>query len=102
MIWALQSRLEARSSCLEAIALGVPVILLMPNSSLGYNPIPEDIPASLYKIVRGPHELSKALFHYSSRANLDDKMMKSLATEVMESYFEPLDVDRIIQVFSDS
>jgi hypothetical protein len=92
---------EASSSCLEAIALGVPVILLLPNSSLAYNPIPEDIPASLYKIVRGPQELSKALFYYSSRTSLDDKIINSLATEVMDSYFEPIDIDRIIQVFSD-
>lgn len=91
---------EASSSCLEAIALGVPVILLLPNNSIGYNPIPEDIPNFMYRIVRSSQELTCALKYYSSPTNFNNKIRASVADMVLESYFEPISDEGVMKIFS--
>jgi predicted glycosyltransferase len=91
---------EASSSSLESVALGIPVVLLMPGGTIGYNPFPEDIPGYMYRTARGYHWLIKALIHYSDPLNINDKIIKLISDSIMDNYFEPMNEQKIIDILN--
>ena len=86
---------EASSTCLEAIACGIPVIMMENEEGLTYDPIPSRISEHLYRKVRSQDDLVQALkdFIYSTPEYLKQQQLDSAI--VREDYFEPYSDDGI-------
>ena len=81
---------EASSTCLEALACGIPVIVIQNSEGLTHNPIPDCIPEDLYMNVMSPDQLIFALNYYiNSSAETKDKQ-RSSGNWIRENYFEPV------------
>jgi CDP-glycerol glycerophosphotransferase (TagB/SpsB family) len=86
---------EASSTCLEAIACGIPVIMMENEEGLTYDPIPSRVSGHLYRKVRSQDDLMQALkdFINSTPENLKQQQLDSAM--VREDYFEPYSEDGI-------
>lgn len=81
---------EASSTCLEAIACGVPIIVIENSEGLTYSPVPDSMPEQVYKAVDSVEDL---IFAINSYVNADDNMKNEqieIAKRVRKDYFEPL------------
>lgn len=86
---------EASSTCLEAIACGVPVIVVQNDEGLTHNPFPEKIPKHLYINVRSVGELYEAINYY---INMPENMIEKQNSDgkwVRKNYFEPITIEGI-------
>lgn len=86
---------EASSTCLEAVACGVPVIVVQNDEGLAHNPFPAKIPIHLYSNIRTADELSKALNCYIKMTDNEVEKQISDAKWVRENYFEPISVEGV-------
>ena len=81
---------EASSTCLEAIACGVPVVVIKRKHGLYDNPLPNDINKCLFKECSTTPELIDALNYYNQ---LNEKQFQELQLQgriVRKNYFEPV------------
>lgn len=92
---------EASSVFLESIALGVPVILIMPNNGIGYNPIPEGVHPSLYRLIRRRDDLERALIHFSKLEFTNDKIDETIMFNFKDKFFEPISDKKLNEFFSE-
>ena len=81
---------EASSTCLEAIACGVPVIMMENEEGLTYDSIPNNIPDMLYRKVRSKEQLINSIQYYIDLTNDDRIQQKIDSMKVRELYFEPI------------
>ena len=81
---------EASSTCLEAIAIGIPVIIIKRKDGLYYNPIPNDIDESLYRECTTTLELANSLNYYT-QLNFDEiEKIEKNSLMVRKMYFKPV------------
>jgi CDP-glycerol glycerophosphotransferase (TagB/SpsB family) len=86
---------EASGTCLEAIACGIPVIMMENEEGLTYDPIPSRVSEHLYKKVRSQDELKQAL-KYFINLSPEHLQQQQLDSEIArEDYFEPYSQDGI-------
>lgn len=81
---------EASGTCLEALACGVPVVVIHNNEGLTYDPIPVSIPDQLYMNVISAEELAFAIDFYINSSSNKKEEQRSQGKWVKENYFEPL------------
>lgn len=81
---------EASSTCLEALALGVPVIVIHNENGLTYDPIPKAIPKNLYKNILTSAELISALNFYIANEASGKSEQLLQGNLIKRSYFEPM------------
>jgi hypothetical protein len=81
---------EASSTCLEAIAIGVPVILIKREYGLFHSPLPEGIDKILYKVCSSANDLIIALNEYLSMSKLEQEKLIIKGHTVRDNYFEPI------------
>ena len=84
---------EASSTCLEAIAIGVPVIIIKRSDGLFHSPLPEGIDEILYKVCSSKNDIHIALNKYlfMSKSELGELIYKS--HKVRENYFQPITIE---------
>jgi len=75
---------------LEAVVMGVPVIVVEKLSGLAYNPIPESVPKELWRNCRSPKEISEAIKSFRSRSPERVRKHKKLSDQIKKDYFEPV------------
>jgi hypothetical protein len=86
---------EASGTCLEALAMGTPVIVFNNDQGLSFDPIPESIPKHLYRNIISKEQLTSSIEFYVN-SSLDKKNdQKSYGNWVKENYFEPITTDGI-------
>ena len=86
---------EASSTCLEAMACGIPVIMMENEEGLTYDPIPTRISEKLYRKVRSQEHLIEALKYFINLSPNKIKEQQILSEAIREDYFEPLTKDGI-------
>lgn len=79
---------EASSTCLEALACGIAVIVVQNEEGLTYNPIPSSIPPHLYISVSSGEQLIFALQKYIQRTDSQKEEQWKQGKWVRENYFE--------------
>ena len=81
---------EASSVCLEALAVGKPVIIIENTSGLTYDPIPNEISKDMYMKCKSVHELEFALKKFLFLSQ--DEILTNVNTgkKIREHYFEPV------------
>lgn len=81
---------EASSTCLEAMAYGISVIVIENTSGLTYDPIPSNIDKNLYRKTRTEKSLTDSLIHFLSLNEDDIKHQRKLGLKLRRDYFEPV------------
>jgi len=91
---------EASSTCFEAMAVAVPVIILESSTGLTYNPVPQSIPNALYRKVRTREELVAAIKSFVKSSKYEISEQRQLSSIIRSSYFEKISafgVSRLLQ-----
>lgn len=78
------------SICLEAMAFGVPVILLERPHGLQFNPIPEEIPQDIWKRCYTGQDLLNAIEYFQQRSEDDINNHREMGRDLRDDYFEPV------------
>jgi surface carbohydrate biosynthesis protein (TIGR04326 family) len=78
------------STCLETLAIGIPVIIIGSQSGLTQNPIPENVNKDIWRICYTPEELSNAINHFLSISEEERDILKKIGEEIRAMYFEPV------------
>jgi hypothetical protein len=92
---------EASSSCLEALACGVPVIIIENEEGLTFDPVPKTIPTDLYRKTRSQAQLLGALTHYRTASRDATRRQERQGQRIKELYFEPITregIDRFMDI----
>jgi hypothetical protein len=86
---------EASSTCLEALACGVPVIIMGNDEGLTYDPVPNAVPEYLYRKIRTNPELVEAIKYYKNMPPEVSARQRMDAAKIREEYFEPITMSAI-------
>lgn len=78
------------STCLETLAIGIPVIIIGSQSGLTQNPIPENVNKDIWMICYTPKELSDTISHFLNISNEERDNFKKIREEIRAMYFEPV------------
>ena len=92
---------QGSSTCLEAIAYGIPVVMMENEEGLTYDPIPVRVSEKLYRKVRSQEHLIEALKYFINLPPEKIKQQKIMSEVVREDYFEPLSkdgIDRLLDI----
>jgi CDP-glycerol glycerophosphotransferase (TagB/SpsB family) len=75
---------------LEAVVMGVPVIVVETMRGLSYNPIPESVPKELWRNCRSPAEILEAINAFRNRSAEKVRQHQELSASIKNAYFEPV------------
>jgi len=75
---------------LEAVVMGVPVIVVETMRGLSYNPIPESVPGKLWRSCRSSEEILDAIDYFRNRTPDEVKEHQELSASIKNDYFEPV------------
>jgi surface carbohydrate biosynthesis protein (TIGR04326 family) len=81
---------SSTSVCLEALAEGIPVIIIGSQSDISHNPIPEDIKEDIWTLCYSSEEVAQAILFYANRDGEAIKRHKSIGQQIRQNYFEPV------------
>ena len=81
---------EASSTCLEAMACGISVIMMENEEGLTYDSIPRRVSEKLYRKVRTQDHLIQALKYFINLTPENMKQQQEDCEKVREDYFEPM------------
>ena len=77
----------------EAIAKGIPALILSDNNGIVQNPIPHNISTKIWKLCFTVEETQKAIDDFLEENLLHSTNFTKIGKEIRENYFEPLTVD---------
>lgn len=89
---------SASTVCVEALACGVPVIVLGNSRGITLNPIPDEVDRELWKLCHTPAQLSAALHDYARRDRATIARHRELGMAIRERYFAPFDREAVISL----
>lgn len=78
------------STTLEAIAWGIPVIIVANRYGITHNPIPETVPDDMWRLCYTKEEMGEAISRYAARSTEDRMRSAAIGRLVRELYFEPV------------
>ncbi len=81
---------EASSTCLEAMACGLSVIMMENEEGLTFDPIPKRIHGEIYKKTRTQEQLLKAVEYYTNLNPGELAVLRAESEVIREDYFEPI------------
>ena len=78
------------NTCLETLALGIQVIIIVSLSGLTKNPITETVEKDIWKLCYTPEELASAINHFLNIIDEERLKFKAIGEKIREEYFEPV------------
>jgi surface carbohydrate biosynthesis protein (TIGR04326 family) len=78
------------STCLEAIAMGIPVIIIGSQSGLTQNPIPKNVNKNIWREVYTAEDLKSSIIDYFISSEKEIEKFKQIGEEVKRDYFQPV------------
>jgi len=85
---------NASITAVEAVALGVPSIIIGDLSGILQNPIPEDVPEILSRVCYTPDDILQAVNHYRDLYRQNTVNFFELGNDVRKNYFEKYSIDK--------
>ena len=81
---------SASSTMLEAIAWGIPVIIVANRYGITHSPIPETVPEDMWCLCYTKEDMAEAIIRYAARSTEDKMRSAAIGRLVRELYFEPV------------
>ncbi len=75
---------------LEALSLGIPVIIIETLSGIAHQPIPESIPKELWRTCRTSDDITEALSLFKNRTKEELDRQIEISSPIKNNYFEPI------------
>ena len=85
------------SICLEAMALGVPVLVVEQARGLQFNPIPNELDQDLWKQCSSSQDILEGIKLYQKRDEKELSRHRKLGLEIREIYFEPVTREGVLK-----
>ena len=85
------------SICLEAMALGIPVLVVEQAQGLQFNPIPNELNQDLSKNCKTSQDILNGIVHYRKRAEEELARHHQLGLKIRETYFEPVTREGVLK-----
>lgn len=85
------------SITLEAMALGVPVLVIKQPSWLQYNPVPDNLEKDLWKLCGTREDIIEGVELYRKRDEAELTRHKELGLRIRETYFEPVTREGVLK-----
>lgn len=92
---------EASSTCLEALAVGVPVIVMANETGLTNDPVPAAVPRSVFRKVRTRTELIEAIAGFAARPAHEIEEQRAIGDRIRADYFEPITGEGIVRLMDE-
>ncbi len=87
---------SASSVGMEAVACGIPVIIIAGSQGLVHNPIPEEIPHEIWQLCHNPEEIYTAINRYLDMSSTTDRgRLEQIGAMIRATYFEPVIPEKI-------
>ena len=83
------------SACVEALAYGIPVIILGDRYGLTQNPIPFETDSFMWRLVFSSTDLSEAVLHFIDKQKTEQRKLLEAGDRIKQNCFEPLNRDSI-------
>jgi len=81
---------NASSTCLEALAKGIPAIVVGDRNGIIENPIPDNISNIMWRICSSEEELISAVRLFQSQRETAFNKYQEISEQVKKDYFEPV------------
>jgi hypothetical protein len=81
---------NASSTCVEALAKGVPVIVVGVRLGINENPIPADVPKDMWRLCTTVDELIEGIQFFQRRSSTAAAEYGEMSRQIREEYFEPV------------
>lgn len=81
---------NASSTCVEALAKGVPVIVVGVPQGINENPIPADVAKDMWTLCTTPEEIVDAIHFFQRRSAAAAREYEAMSGRIREEYFEPV------------
>ena len=81
---------NASITSVEALAKGIPVILVGESNGIIQNPIPEGIPAEIWKICFSTAEINQAIEYFINTQKVHSGLYSKIGHEIRKNYFCPV------------
>ena len=78
------------SSCMNALAKEVPVIVIGSQKGLTYNPIPLTVNKDIWRLCYNENELKKAIEYYKMRDKKEVRKHQKICEQLRTQYFKPV------------
>jgi len=79
------------STCMEALAYGVPVVIIGSHAGITQNPIPHSVPDTIWNLCYTADEVRSAINRFCfALTNQEKQSLSSLAEVIKGNYFEPV------------
>lgn len=79
---------NASSVSLEALAKGVPVIIVAPLTGVIQNPIPKDVTSEIWRTIYTSNQLKEAIDHFNDSGLIEE--LEPAFKSVKNDFFEPI------------
>lgn len=88
---------SASSACVEALALGIPVIVVSSEAGLTFDPVAESMGGDMHLRVSTGAELCAAIQQFHVHYPKDAARYQSRGQEILQSYFTPVDARTVAE-----
>ena len=78
------------SICVEAMAVGIPVIEIENTSGISYSTIPKEIPEDLWRSCKTSQQVFETIQYYKNRNEEKINEHQELSYQIKKNYFEPV------------
>jgi hypothetical protein len=81
---------EASSTCLEAMGCGIPVVIMVNDTGLTFDPIPKKVSKILYRKVTTTKQFVEVIKYYTQLSPNEMSALRNEGETVRKDYFEPI------------
>jgi len=85
------------SICLEAMALGIPVLVVEQLQGLQFNPIPNELNQDLSKNCKTNQDILNGIEYYRKRDEEELARHHQLGLQIRKTYFEPVTREGVLK-----
>ena len=86
---------NSSSVCLEALAKGVPVIVVGSKTGVTQNPIPNDVASEMWCVAHDAKGLSRAVTRYKDTKQMNRELFYAVGNQIREDYFSLISAESV-------